>query len=169
MPPILTIRSLGASPWRRHYWRRELGGEPQSKVSESPILASLKSLATQLFEPPPPVAPSVALLSAMAAVWRPIPRRYRARTLPTYWPRPWRPAAARRGSTEAQGGPQGRDDGSDGLSDGHIGELHEAADERRPAKPIADHLLIVLNGADVQWWRSRRPLRLLLRTLKVHG
>ena len=51
------------------------------------------------FRPPPPVHPTAALLSAMAADWRPIPRRYRAWTLPTYWPRPWWPAAARRGST----------------------------------------------------------------------
>ena len=50
MPPILTMCRLGASPWRRHYWRRELGGEPQSKGSESPILAVSQVFFHSTFE-----------------------------------------------------------------------------------------------------------------------
>ena len=51
------------------------------------------------------------------------------------------------GRWKAQGRPQGRDDGDDGLSDGHIRELHEAAVERRPAQTIST-VLLMANGIE---------------------
>ena len=96
---IPCMSSCCTCPWRRRYWRRELGPRAQSKGSESPILAvSQVSLHSTFRRRPALQHPPAALLSAIAADWRPTPRRYCAWTLPTYWPRPWRPAAARRGS-----------------------------------------------------------------------
>ena len=133
------------------------------------VWPSLKSFSTQLSRPPPPATPP----QPFSPPWPRIGGRYPGDIAHGPCRHTGRGRGGRRrrggGRREAQGGPQGRDDGGDGLSDGHIGDLHEAADDGRPAKPIAGHLHMVSNGVGVRLWGSRRPLSLLSMPSMVHA